>query len=177
MGSVRLDHGFLDPEPSGPVRCLHHSIRRMLWDGPPEEMSGTLTFTPDGEDARGEERVVRIEPISEFGPHTRYRLVNCGPESGVSLEFWEAERLFGTSQPGEYAIRGPLPDEPKPVAVWERPKGPRALSPYLCSICSCLLSPRDLDKRCRGCKSPLASTPSPWPGTTDQLAAQVRQGG
>ena len=125
--------------------------------------------------ARGPERVVRIEPISEFGPHTRYRLVNCGPEGGVSLEFWEAERLFGTSQPGEYTIR--RLDAPKPVAVWERPKGPRALSPYLCSICSCLLSPRDLDKRCRGCKSPLASTPSPWPGTTDQLAAQVRQGG
>jgi len=131
----------------------------------------TRISAADAELAAGE-RVVETE-LFDGGVVIRQ---SNGCEERIGLTPAHAILPGAIGNGARFAIRR-LPDEPKPVAVWERPKGPRALSPYLCSICSCLLSPRDLDKRCRGCKSPLASTPSPWPGTTDQLAAQVRQGG
>jgi len=74
--------------------------------------------------------------------------------------------------PGRYAIR-PLPDaKPEPVAVWERPE--HAGAPYMCSACSTPLCEGHLGGMCPICALPLASTPSPWPGTTDELAAQER---
>ena len=112
--------------------------------------------------ARGEERVVEVECRDGV---REIRMV------GMLIGHLVSETGSGVAS-GRYAMRGPLPDGPKPVAVWERPE--HAGAPYMCSACSTPLQEHHLGERCPICHKSLASTRSPWPGTTDQLAAQER---
>jgi hypothetical protein len=118
-------------------------------------VAGTLTFTPDGEEAdaiRGEERVA-IDAV---------------------LDAWSAlpshRRIVQLSEALSHlmAVSRPLPDAPKPVAAWERPVMGVGGNPYICSVCGIDLSRDRLGDHCWGCSSPLASTASPWPrGASD----------
>ena len=99
---------------------------------------------------RGEERVVVLDPL-ETEPVT-FAAICHEDEPGGMLRMVPGER---------YAFRR-LSDEPKPVAVYERP-WLRALQ---CSVCGYPLNTFDLGGKCGNveCGLPLASTASPWPG-------------
>ena len=116
---------------------------------------------------RGEERVVVLEERPGDG---ECAIMVDGMGTGIPLSIVDARYIFGVESEGEslfgsFAIRR-LPDEPKPVAVWERPPMLRVgYSPYVCSNCSMGIFPDRLGGKCWNCEALFASTPTPWPGT------------